>query len=160
MGIFSSPEHGACGIFAQDGWCGSQQVQDITFVRARSLLLGTAPVQNTAGEVLLSFATLGTYTLQPQPLPAGFTRMIAGQLVAIDELFFDFGFAMLEGLLGLMIGTTLARSLALVETQKHVAFEVAGRFHRLDSRRQVSCGASGEPSMSTPMPTRSKATTN
>ena len=96
MGIFSSPEHGACGIFAQDGWCGSQQVQDITFVRARSLLLGTAPVQNTAGEVLLSFATLGTYTLQPQPLPAGFTRMVAGQVVQIDQMFFDFGFVDLQ----------------------------------------------------------------
>ena len=90
MGIFSASEHGPCGIFAQRGWCGNPAVQELSFVRPASLLHGTAPVQNAAGEVLLSFVTLGPYTLEPQPLPAGFTRMVAGQLVAIDQLFFDF----------------------------------------------------------------------
>ena len=95
MGIFSLSE-GPCGIFAQAGWCGARTMQTIPFVRAASLVHGTAPAQNTAGEVLLSFVTLGPYTLQPQPLPAGFTRMVAGQLVAIDELFFDFGMVDLQ----------------------------------------------------------------
>jgi len=91
MGIFSTSEHGPCGIFAPGGWCGDTLIQDITFVRAASLLTPTAPVQNTAAEVLLSFVTLGPYTLDVQPQPAGFSRMMAGQLVKVDLLLIGMG---------------------------------------------------------------------
>lgn len=93
MSIFSPADDGPCGIFAPQGWCGGSLYQTITFLRAASLLHGTAPVQNTAGEVLLSFVALAPQTFEVQPLPAGFTRMVAGQVVKVDMLLIKMGTA-------------------------------------------------------------------
>ena len=121
--IFAPAADGLCGIFAP-GLCGTGFTQAITFVRAASLLHATAPVQNTAGEVLLSFVELGPYTLEVQPQPAGFTRMVAGLLVKVDVVLFGFGVVDIqEGDRCTLNGVRLEVTNALQWGQHHIEIE-------------------------------------
>ena len=123
MSIFS-PNTGPCGIFGPLGCGAGGMTQAVTFVRAASLLHGTAPVQNTAGEVLLSFVTLGPYTLDVQPLPAGFTRMVAGQLIKVDVQMFGLGVVNIqEGDRCTLDGMRLEVTNALQYGQDHIEIE-------------------------------------
>lgn len=90
MSIFS-PTDGPCGIFSPE-FCGMGTQQVVTFLRSVALVQHRAPTQTAAGEVLLSFVEIGTFLLDTQPAPAGYSRMAQGILVKVDMFMYGVGF--------------------------------------------------------------------
>ena len=75
MSIFQTGD-APCGVFrALDGF-GTQQ--SIAFVRAQTS-------QNSAGDTLLSFIDIGTFSMDLQPLPSEIKREIGGIVVQMSH---------------------------------------------------------------------------
>lgn len=70
-----------CGPFAPLVGDGPQL--SVSFARPTSVNLRRIPTQNAAGEVLLSYAPIGSFSLEMQPHQAGFPRNIGGQIVEV-----------------------------------------------------------------------------
>ena len=90
MSLFT-PSQGSQGIFAPTG-CDGTLEQPVSFVRNAALARHTFPVQNAAGEVLLSYIPVGTFTLQCEPVPAGYTRMLQGIVIQVDVRMYGLGY--------------------------------------------------------------------
>lgn len=123
MSIFS-PNDGPCGIFSPE-LCGMGLHQPVTFVRSAALVQHRAPTQNAAGEVLLSFIDIGTFLLEVQPAPAGYSRMAQGILVKVDVFMYGLGYvAVQEGDRCMLNGQRLEISNALHWGQEHTEIEL------------------------------------
>lgn len=68
MSIFATDD-APCGVFGAVAGTGLNQ--RLAFARAM-------PYQTSAGEVLVSFSTVGAYTVELQPQPAGVQRLVHG----------------------------------------------------------------------------------
>lgn len=68
MSVFRADD-APCGVFGAIDGAGLNQ--RIVFARAIA-------TQNSAGEVLLSFSTIGSWVAELQPLPAGIQRLVHG----------------------------------------------------------------------------------
>lgn len=75
-----------CTIFAPDLCTGGTQ-QAILFARS----LPKIEDQNSAGEVVLSFASIGTFTGDYQAQGGTYPRLMHGTVVQVDALFFVMG---------------------------------------------------------------------
>jgi len=78
-----------CGPFAPLAGDGAQLL--VSFTRPVSVNLRRIPTQNAAGEVLLSYAPIGSVSLEMQPHQAGFPRNIGGQIVEVAYVGFANG---------------------------------------------------------------------
>jgi hypothetical protein len=79
MSVFG-PSDAPCGVFSPS-LCGGGTQAQLTFVRSTS-------TQNSAGEILLSFSTVGTWSLDLQPQPAGIQRLVHGIVKEVEYLAF------------------------------------------------------------------------
>ena len=68
MGVFDADD-APCGVFGAVDGMGTTIT--LPFVRGVSF-------QNSAAETLVSFSTIGTFTIDLQPLPAGIQRLVHG----------------------------------------------------------------------------------
>ena len=75
------------GIFTP-GFCGAGLQTTLSFVRSEALLQHRMPTQSPAGEVLLSFAAIGTVAGDLQPNKGGIQRLVGGQVVEVAYAFF------------------------------------------------------------------------
>ena len=71
-----------CPLFAPA--CGGSDWQTLAFQRSTK-------EQNSAGELMLSFATVGTFLGELQPFGGNYIRMIHGTVVQIDAVFIVMG---------------------------------------------------------------------
>lgn len=70
-----------CGPFVPLVGDGAQLL--VSFARPASVNLRRIPTQNAAGEVLLSYAAIGSISIEMQPRQAGFPRYVGGQIVEV-----------------------------------------------------------------------------
>lgn len=63
---------------ADDAPCGVFGAVAGTGLNARLVFARSTPYQTSAGEVLVSFSTVGAWTLELQPQPAGIQRLVHG----------------------------------------------------------------------------------
>lgn len=84
MGSVFGPSDAPCGVFAPQGGT----LMALEFFRQ-------TPAQNSAGDTYLSFTSIGTVTLDVQPLPSKLVREIAGMVVEISHLCLGQGFVSL-----------------------------------------------------------------
>lgn len=92
MSSIFAPTDGTCGIFAPTyGPCNAGTQRVIAFARP-------AVTQNTSGEVVQTFVPTLALTGDYQPKPAGFQRLVLGQVVEVKSVFIVMGYAqVLEG---------------------------------------------------------------
>ncbi len=79
----SGPASGVCVFGVRDG---DEAYEYISFVRLASVKNGYAPVQNSSGELVLSYVALGRFLWSLQPGTGRLPRYIAGIAVNVDML--------------------------------------------------------------------------
>ena len=84
MSVFS-PSDAPCGVFAPQGGT----LRTLEFFRQ-------TPSQNSAGDTYLSFTSIGTFTLDMQPLPSKILRQVGGMVVEIATMGLGMGFVPLQ----------------------------------------------------------------
>ena len=63
---------------------GMDTEQLVSFARLNSVRNSYAPVQNSAGELVLSYVPIGTFIMDVQPVPLGFPRYLEGAIFNPD----------------------------------------------------------------------------
>ena len=85
MSIFSVQESTCTDcVFAPTAGLGTEKL--VSFVRLNSVRNGYAPVQNSAGELVLSYTSIGPFLVDIQPKQMSFPRYQEGNVVQIDYL--------------------------------------------------------------------------
>jgi hypothetical protein len=85
MSVFSVQESTCIPcVFAPTPGLGTEQL--VSFVRLNSVRNGYAPVQNSAGELVLSYVPIGPFMADIQPKQMSFPRYMEGNVVQIDYL--------------------------------------------------------------------------
>lgn len=89
MSIFAVND-APCGPFAP-AFCGTGAQYLLSFVRPANIAQRRFPVQNSAGEVLLSYVDAGNFSVEIQPRQAGFPRYVAGTVIEVHYVGFVTG---------------------------------------------------------------------
>lgn len=88
MSIFQTHDS-PCGIFAPTACANGQQF--LSFVRPANVLQRRVPYQTSAGEVVLSFVHTAVLSVEFQPKPTGYSRVLHGNVVEVGGVGFLIG---------------------------------------------------------------------